>query len=181
MNQYHNSMPSIMKCRLKKRDNGFGFNVKQRSSPPTLLVRELMRKGEAETSGLIRPGDMILKIDDIDVSQCSYDEALKVLMSTQSESLTSFTIRAPIGYTTRLETTFSNDGSPKTLRITEKIIKSITEKETSVEHKYNNNEILFTKRESLGSKDGQNITNSNLNLSVENHDNKCLNCENDKW
>jgi len=44
-----------MKCRLKKRDNGFGFNVKQRSSPPTLLVSELMRKGEAETSGLIRP------------------------------------------------------------------------------------------------------------------------------
>jgi hypothetical protein len=181
-NSIYNSMPAIMRCRLRKcGQNGFGFSVKQRSSAPTLSIGELYRNGEAEKSGLIRPGDIILKVNDTDVSQCSYDEAVGALTSagaTQKDSLVSFVIRAPIGYTTRLETTFSSDGTPKTVRITEKIpMKSVIENETSVEshpqpqqqHQKitaNNDNVLNTKRGSAGNKEALNLMNSNFNLSA---------------
>ena len=174
--QANNNLPAIMRCRLRKSPNGFGFSVKQRSTAPTLSVGELTRNGEAEKSGLIRPGDIIIRINDIDVSQCSYLEALDALMSIQKDSFTSFVIRAPIGYTTRLETTFASDGTPKTLRITEKIVKSMTEKETSVETKFNSNDILCQKRGSGGNKEALNLANDKLNESED----KDSNCSDDK-
>ena len=180
-NSNNNSLPTVMRCRLRYGTNGFGFSVKQRSPAPTLLVTELSRNGEAEKSGLIRPGDIILKINDTDVSQCSYAEAFTTLMSAQRDPFTSFVIRAPIGYTTRLETTFCSDGTPKTLRITEKIAKSMVEKETSVEQKFNSNEILCSKRVSAQNKEALNLSNANLNSIANNcNEDKHNNCPNDK-
>ncbi|XP_054155574.1 nitric oxide synthase, brain-like [Oppia nitens] len=129
-NSYLSTMPSIMRCRLKTGVTGFGFTVKSRATAPTLSVSELHRNGEAEKSGLIRPGDLILRINDRDVSQCSYSEAYEILLSAQRDSQSaSFVVRAPIGYTTRLETTFAADGTPRTVRVTEKIIRKSTTKE----------------------------------------------------
>lgn len=120
-----NNTPSVIRCRLKRNEkNGFGFSVKPRGEAPILMVSELIKNGEAELSGLIRPGDIILKINDIDVSRCSYEYALQVLKAMPFHSYTSFVIRAPLGYTTRLETTFNPDGYPRTVRITERIYKT---------------------------------------------------------
>ena len=68
----------------------------------------------------VRPGDIILRINNVDVSRCTFDEALQTLASTPVGSYASFIVRAPYGFTTRLVTTFEEDGTPRTIRITER-------------------------------------------------------------
>ena len=100
---------------------GFGLVLADRGQPPVLQIDGLAGGGsEAEQSGLVRPGDIILRINNVDVSRCTFDEALQTLASTPVGAYASFIVRAPFGFTTRLVTTFEEDGTPRTLRITER-------------------------------------------------------------
>lgn len=100
---------------------GFGLVLADRGCPPVLQIDGLAGgECEAAQSGLVRPGDIILRINNVDVSRCTFDEALQTLASTPVGSYASFIVRAPFGFTTRLVTTFEEDGTPKTLRITER-------------------------------------------------------------
>lgn len=112
----------LIRARLLNREkSGFGISVSPRTvSPPTLMISGLAKDGEAESSGLIRPGDIILQINNRDVSRCSYEEALEVLRSAPLGETSRFVLRAPFGYTTHLSTYFAPDGSPRTFRITER-------------------------------------------------------------
>jgi nitric-oxide synthase len=114
---------SAIRVRLFSRQgSGFGFRVTgSAASIPSLRVESLVREGEADESGLLRPGDIILKVNDHDVSTVSYDEARHVLDQAMDQQEIKLLIRAPIGFSTHLETTFDGEGVPKTFRVTERV------------------------------------------------------------
>lgn len=111
--------------RVKLRSvNGLGFGLvvgKRSDTPPCLMVSCLKPGGEAASSGLIRPGDIILKINEADVSQCPYSDALRNMEGTDGQSELRLVIRAPLGYSTHLQTTFDEEGCPRTYRVTERL------------------------------------------------------------
>jgi len=73
-------MSSIRVKLFSRQGSGFGFRVTgSASTVPSLRVESLVRDGEADQSGLLRPGDLILKVNQEDVSKCSYDEARHIL------------------------------------------------------------------------------------------------------
>lgn len=116
---------SVMRLRLKRLAHitegfGFGLNIQDRGTPPVLQITSLVKECEAQKSGLIRSGDIILRINNVDVSKCTYDEAIQTLASTPMNAFASFTVRAPYGFVTRLVTTFEENGHSKTIRITER-------------------------------------------------------------
>lgn len=131
----------VMRLRLRRRstgnetsrdlntstlDFGFGFEIEDRGQPPTLQVARLILDSEAHRSGLLRVGDLILKVNTVEVGSCTFDEALQTLASTPAGAYASFLVRAPFGYATRLVTTFSEDGTPNTLRITERASRKLS-------------------------------------------------------
>ena len=101
--------------------SSYGLVVGKRSDcPPCLVVSSLQVGGEAASSGLLRPGDLILKINGIDVSSRPFSEAFQILQSATREPELRLLIRAPLGYSTHLETTFDDQGSSRTYRVTER-------------------------------------------------------------
>ena len=102
--------------------SGFGLVVGKRSdTPPCLMVSCLQPGGEAASSGLIRPGDIILKINGTDVSHCLFPDALRNMEATDRDPELGLVIRAPLGYSTHLQTTFDQEGCPRTYRVTERL------------------------------------------------------------
>ncbi|OTF73936.1 nitric oxide synthase-like protein, partial [Euroglyphus maynei] len=101
---------SVMRLRLKRLPNeldkgfGFGINIQDRGTPPVLQISSIENDCEAQKSGLIRDGDIILRINNIDISKCTYDEAIQTLASAPINEYASFIVRAPFGYVTRLVT-----------------------------------------------------------------------------
>lgn len=124
MSLLNSSSPcSAIRVRLQcNHGSGFGLTPGKRSdSTPCLMVSSLQTGGEAASSGLLRPGDLILKINDKDVSRCSYDDAMQTFEASSADSELRLLIRAPPGYATHLETTFDAEGCPRTYRVTERL------------------------------------------------------------
>lgn len=111
--------PNVISVRLFKRKvGGLGFLVKERVSKPPVIVSDLIRGGAAEQSGLIQAGDIILAVNGQPLVDMSYASALEVLRGVASETHVVLILRGPEGFTTHLETTFTGDGTPKTIRVT---------------------------------------------------------------
>lgn len=111
--------PNVISVRLFKRKvGGLGFLVKERINKPPVIVSDLIRGGAAEQSGLIQTGDIILAVNGRPLVDTNYDSALEVLRSIASETYVVLILRGPEGFTTHLETTFTGDGMPKTIRVT---------------------------------------------------------------
>lgn len=111
--------PNVISVRLfKRRVGGLGFLVKERVSKPPVIISDLIRGGAAEQSGLIQAGDIILAVNGQPLVDLSYDSALEVLRGIASETHVVLILRGPEGFTTHLETTFTGDGTPKTIRVT---------------------------------------------------------------
>lgn len=111
--------PNVISVRLfKRRVGGLGFLVKERVSKPPVIVSDLIQGGAAEQSGLIQPGDIILAVNSQPLVDLSYASALEVLRGVASETHVVLILRGPEGFTTHLETTFTGDGTPKTIRVT---------------------------------------------------------------
>ncbi|KAG8456169.1 hypothetical protein GDO86_002096 [Hymenochirus boettgeri] len=111
--------PNVISVRLYKRKvGGLGFLVKQRRSKPRVIISDLIRGGAAEQSGLVQVGDIILAVNDRPLVDANYESALEILRSISSETFVVLILRGPEGFTTHLETTFSGDGTPKTIRVT---------------------------------------------------------------
>ncbi|GIY41816.1 PDZ domain-containing protein [Caerostris extrusa] len=95
--------PTSILVRVKKnRKSGLGIVVIPRPQNRGLLIAELSKGSEVAKSGLLRPGDTILKI----LQDLPVDQEAEIL------------VRVPGGYTTRLVTTFNEDGVAHTSRIT---------------------------------------------------------------
>ncbi|XP_075034619.1 nitric oxide synthase 1 isoform X1 [Mixophyes fleayi] len=111
--------PNVISVRLYKRKvGGLGFLVKQRRNNPPVIISDLIRGGAAEQSGLVQVGDIILAVNDRPLVDASYETALAILRSVASETFVVLILRGPEGFTTHLETTFTGDGTPKTIRVT---------------------------------------------------------------
>uniref|UniRef100_A0A8C5NLJ8 Nitric oxide synthase n=1 Tax=Junco hyemalis TaxID=40217 RepID=A0A8C5NLJ8_JUNHY len=111
--------PNVISVRLFKRKvGGLGFLVKERVSKPPVIISDLIRGGAAEQSGLIQAGDIILAVNGRPLVDMSYETALEILRSIASETYVVLILRGPEGFTTHLETTFTGDGTPKTVRVT---------------------------------------------------------------
>ncbi|KAM5310894.1 nitric oxide synthase 1 isoform 2-T4 [Glossophaga mutica] len=112
--------PNVISVRLFKRKvGGLGFLVKERVSKPPVIISDLIRGGAAEQSGLIQAGDIILAVNGQPLVDLSYESALEVLRGIASETHVVLILRGPEGFTTHLETTFTGDGTPKTIRVTQ--------------------------------------------------------------
>ncbi|XP_042297702.1 nitric oxide synthase, brain isoform X1 [Sceloporus undulatus] len=111
--------PNVISVKLFKRKvGGLGFLVKERINKPPVIISDLIRGGAAEQSGLIQTGDIILAVNGRPLVDMNYDTALEVLRSIASETYVVLILRGPEGFTTHLETTFTGDGTPKTVRVT---------------------------------------------------------------
>ncbi|XP_018409777.1 PREDICTED: nitric oxide synthase, brain [Nanorana parkeri] len=111
--------PNVISVRLYKRKvGGLGFLVKQRRSKPPVIISDLIRGGAAEQSGLVQVGDIILAVNDRPLIDASYETALEILRCISSETFVILILRGPEGFTTHLETTFTGDGTAKTIRVT---------------------------------------------------------------
>lgn len=119
--------PNVISVRLFKRKvGGLGFLVKERVSKPPVIISDLIRGGAAEQSGLIQAGDIILAVNGQPLVDLAYDSALEVLRGIASETHVVLILRGPEGFTTHLETTFTGDGTPKTIRVTQPLGPSST-------------------------------------------------------
>uniref|UniRef100_A0A8C4TCU9 Nitric oxide synthase n=1 Tax=Erpetoichthys calabaricus TaxID=27687 RepID=A0A8C4TCU9_ERPCA len=111
--------PNIISVRLFKRKvGGLGFLVKQRVCKPPIIISDLIRGGEAEESGLVQVGDIVLAVNNCPVVDMKYESALEMLKNISPETHVVLILRGPEGFTTHLETTFTGDGRRKTIRVT---------------------------------------------------------------
>jgi nitric-oxide synthase len=103
---------------IKRRQDGLGFLIRPRKTPPFVCISALVAGGMAEQSGLVHVGDVITRVNEIDMSETSYENAVELLKALPIDAPVALLLRGPDGYTTHLETTFQENGVPKTLRVT---------------------------------------------------------------
>ncbi|XP_067911281.1 nitric oxide synthase, brain isoform X2 [Heterodontus francisci] len=124
-NEFHvqQLQPNIISVRLFKRKvGGLGFLVKQRVCNPPVIISDIIRGGTAEESGLVQVGDIIVAANDKPLVDVTYEHALEMLKNITPEAFVVLILRGPEGFSTHLETTFTGDGTPKTVRVTKPLI-----------------------------------------------------------
>ncbi|XP_062619237.1 nitric oxide synthase 1-like isoform X1 [Saccostrea cucullata] len=103
---------------IKRRQDGLGFLIRPRKTSPFVSISALVAGGMAEQSGLVQVGDVITRVNEIDISETSYENAVELLKALPIDAPVALLLRGPDGYTTHLETTFLESGVPKTIRVT---------------------------------------------------------------
>lgn len=102
----------------KRSTNGLGIVVSPKLNNCSVVISELIKDGEAYKTGLLRPGDTILRVNNKDLKGLPYEQCLQILQDLPVDKEAQILLRVPDGYTTRLVTTFNEDGTPKTTRFT---------------------------------------------------------------
>ncbi|XP_078083118.1 nitric oxide synthase 1 [Mustelus asterias] len=124
-NEFHvqQLQPNIISVRLFKRKvGGLGFLVKQRVCNPPVIISDIIHGGIAEESGLVQVGDIIVAANDKPLVNVTYEHALEMLKNITPETFVVLILRGPEGFSTHLETTFTSDGTPKTVRVTKPLV-----------------------------------------------------------
>lgn len=106
---------------MKRKDTGLGFLIQSRPEKPYVVISAMVSGGMAEKCGLMRIGDVILRVNDIDMTDMLYDKCVEHLKSLPNDIPVSLLLRGPDGYISYLHTTFLTNGSPNTSRITKPI------------------------------------------------------------
>ena len=125
------SLPNTIRVRLVKRPvTGLGFlatkQEKALRGKPCVTVHKLLPEGVAEESGLVQPGDYLVRINDIDVSEMPYNSVITILKAIPDGTAVVLLLRGPDGFSTHLETIFLEDGTPKTVRVTAPVGSNLT-------------------------------------------------------
>lgn len=102
----------------KHSSNGLGIVVSPKLQNCGLIIAELIKGSDAVKTGLLRPGDTILKVNNKELENLPYEQCLRCLQELPVEQEVEILVKVPNGYTTRLVTTFSDDGVARTTRIT---------------------------------------------------------------
>ena len=116
-----NSNPfyNIVRVKLiKQKKYGLGFLIRKRPNTSDVIVSDLIGGGMAAESGLVQIGDIILKVNDTSLEDKSYEESVSLLKALPVNQPVSIILKGPDGYMSHLETRFSYDGTPRTVRIT---------------------------------------------------------------
>lgn len=92
MSKFSNSKKIYTVHVEKKSAGGLGFLLRQRHEMPYLGVWEILKNGSAEKCGLIRKGDIILKVNKHDLSATSYEKGLETIRSIKSDSIVELTL-----------------------------------------------------------------------------------------
>lgn len=111
--------PVTVLVNVMKRDtDGLGIVVSPKTQNPGVIIAELIKDGEAHKTGLLRPGDTILRVNKEDLNGLPYEKCRQILQNLPANKEAEILVRVPDGYTTRLVTTFKPDGTPRTTRCT---------------------------------------------------------------
>ncbi|KAK3612606.1 hypothetical protein CHS0354_042115 [Potamilus streckersoni] len=112
----------IIQVKLIKRPQyGLGFLVRSCTKNSFVVVSDLISGGSAAESGLVRSGDILIKVNDISLHDKTYKETICILHSIPVNTQIVLLLRCQAGYTTHLETRFGEDGIQRTVRITNPI------------------------------------------------------------
>ena len=65
----------------KQSNSGLGFLIRQRDQKPYFSVWEIIENGSAYKSGKIKKGDVILKVNQHDLTAIDYEKGLEILKS----------------------------------------------------------------------------------------------------
>lgn len=123
MPEMEEEIANLIRVKLFKRsEDGLGFLIKPRTQKPYVVISALVSGGMAEQSGLVQVGDVIVRVDDIDLSEMSYEKAVELFKAVPIDAPVVLLLRGPDGYATYLQTTFEESGAPKTTRITKQIV-----------------------------------------------------------
>ena len=88
---------NITSTLITKRDKtGLGFLIRQRDEMPYFGVWEVIKNGAAECTGKINKGDVILKVDNHDISNVSYEKGLEVLKTIRPGTTVKLTIQTGV-------------------------------------------------------------------------------------
>ena len=69
---------------IKEENIGFGFLIKQKDEMPYFSIWEIIENGPAEQSGKMKKGDIILKVNDYDLTSYDYEKGLDFLRSIRN-------------------------------------------------------------------------------------------------
>lgn len=78
---------------LKRENGGLGFLIRQRDEYPCFSVWEIIKNGSAESSGKIKRGDLILKVNNEDLTNLNYEKGLEVLKSIKPGTMVELTLK----------------------------------------------------------------------------------------
>ena len=59
---------------VKRESTGLGFLLQQRESVPHFCVWELCKNGAAESTKKIHKGDLLMKVNDMDLTTVNYEK-----------------------------------------------------------------------------------------------------------
>ena len=80
---------------LRKRENGgLGFLIRQRDEMPYFSIWEIIKNGSADQNGRMKIGDIILRVNNEDISGYSYEKGLELLKSFKPGSLVELTLQS---------------------------------------------------------------------------------------
>jgi C-terminal processing protease CtpA/Prc len=77
---------------VKKENTGFGFLLRQSDDMPFFTVWEIVKNGSAEKNGKIKKGDIILKVNEHDLTMVTYEKGLEILKSIKAGQNAQFTL-----------------------------------------------------------------------------------------
>ena len=139
---------------VKRKLGGFGFLVKPRSSNPPAVISHIVKGGVAEENGLLKPGDIIFKVNGTSLTESTYQHSVDLLTKLPVGKSASITVTGPDSIRSTLETTFSTSGNTKTIRITDarskKLEAEIQETEFEENVKNSTSNIIYTQAQING-------------------------------
>lgn len=115
-------IPNTLLVKVRKsHDLGLGFAVNERPTKPHVMISEVFLNGPAKETGQIYVGDSILRINDIDVRDMTFDQVADILKNVVVDETVTLFLKGPEGSMTHLETIFLDNGTPRTVRVTKPI------------------------------------------------------------
>ena len=80
----------------KQPNSGLGFLIRQRDQKPFFSVWEIIENGSAYKSGKIKKGDVILKVNQYDLTAIDYEKGLDILKSITPGTTVSLMLKSGI-------------------------------------------------------------------------------------
>lgn len=77
---------------IKREQTGFGFLLQQRDEIPYFRIWELCKNGAAEDTNRIHKGDLLIKVNNYDLTTMSYEKGLEYIKSIKPGSNVTLTL-----------------------------------------------------------------------------------------